>query len=112
MDAVDKYQITSDNQRKVISEIVTGQRTIETRVNSSESASVKGTAVESMVEEKIEENKKSDVQNDSNNCEKEVKICSCGNNSQNVSGVFDQLLVSLVSGQKAKIKIEIEVTKD
>ena len=93
-DAVDAYQITSDNQRAEMSKII--------REEPSEIVS------------KIQESNQSDKEKSGDigqnyNDSKHREMCNCQINSSNVGEIVNQLIGSLKKGTKTTIKLQIKI---
>ena len=97
-DAIDKYQITSDEQREQMSKVIAG-------------TSVKPCTV----------SKVTDIENNSENADSKcatpakpcsIKTCTCGSNVSNVGEIIQNIVN--VSKQKGKtvIKLEIEISNE
>ena len=98
-DAVDAYQITSDNQLATISTILQAKPQQNLNHQGNSMSEVAGTTTDAKVNTPPDENK----------CLK----CSCkGNVNQQFGGMIEQIIASVNATGKAKIKIEIEFAKD
>ena len=98
-DAVNTYQITSDDQRATISEIIQSDPKVACKGTSGDVTAVAGTATDPQIQ-------KSNANKTPNLKEK----CSC--ESQGYGGLIEQLISHVNATGKAKIKIEIEITKE
>ena len=107
-DAVDKYQITSDEQKKKVSSIIANKPSATVVTSSMDP--VGGTTLDPKYSAKVESvtNTKSErkVVNVDTNCDG----CSCGSN--NVGNLIDRIVSNVRSDGKTTIKIQIEISKD
>ena len=109
---MDCYQITSKDQKKIVSEIVQGQHDIQPKRRTPTS-----TVVGDAAETKVVEDCKPKVEN---NAQTHVIKGKCYAKNEedskkykdSVGCMIEQVMKSLVKGTKAKIKIEIEISKD
>ena len=100
-DAVDNYQITSDHQRQCVSKILQG-KPVQLANNSKVTAKeVMGTAIDSVepISQKITYEQCSDKSE-----------CKC--KTSGYGGIIEQIMSQVNASGKAKIKIEIEVSKE
>ena len=101
-DAIDNYQITSDDQRAAMSKILQGQNTTKIAPTSTVSK-VSGDAIKTEVS--ISESQSVSKKN-MNECK------GCLNKKSEVGGLIEQIVSSVNANGKAKIKIEIEISTD
>ena len=114
-DAVDKYQITSDEQRKTVSEIISSKpHTVQSQVT--DLKKVAGNAIDP----KVSLGTKSSIKSCEQTTSADVEICPepstsssrCDCKKSEISGLFEQLIDSIQKNCKGKIKIEIELSKE
>ena len=107
-DAVDQYQVTSNEQKCSISKILQGRHSVQETFPSSVTPLV-ANALETKISLDLEENSKTKI----------IK-CKCTTNNPQTSAevkdskgsIVKQVMCNLTPGGKAKIRIEIEVSKD
>ena len=97
-DAVDSYQITSDEQRQSLSKIIAGGASSTVSVNP-----------ENVVETEPQVIKEVNVVSDGPSTN---KICTCGINDKNIGDVIGNIVSSVKSKGKTVIKLEIEINHD
>ena len=101
-DAIDKYQVTSDSQKHAMSKILQGNP-VATTTSNSEISKVGGTAVDACNVPNVKEAMPSVNENVS---------CVVSQKDKQFSGLIEQIIQSVNANSKAKIKIEIEFTKE
>ena len=101
-DAIDKYQVTSDSQKNAMSRILQGNP-IDSKISNSEICKVGGTSVDACNVTNVKEAMSDESANES--CKGESK-------SNQIGGLIEQIISSVNANGKAKIKIEIEISKD
>ena len=101
-DAIDKYQVTSDSQRAVMNDILQGNL-VPAAPSSNDLDRVGGTTVNPKFEAKEEKVVSTKSVNESQN--------SCSSKSQ-FGGLIEEIVRSVNATGKAKIKIEIEISKE
>ena len=97
--AVDKYQITSDEQHAMMSRIIAGNQSHVSEVGSKE-GSYKENCIATTVTVS-DETLKTDVQND-------CKVVE----GQNIGGMINDIIEKQTKSGKTTIKISIEITKE
>ena len=113
-DAVDKYQITSNNQKQIVSEIVPGQHDIKPKPQTA-TTSVAGDATETTISSDSKDSKVK-VEQPATHLIKGKYYAKNSEDSlkykDSVGTIVEQVMKSLAKGTKAKIKIEIEICKE
>ena len=109
LDAVDKYQITSNEQKEIVSKILQGTHNVNPR-GRTQTSTVTGTTIDNVVEPKLETNDSKPVtvkgKCTTNAPAKAAEI------RDSVGLLVEQVMKSLDKGAKAKIKIEVELCKE
>ena len=102
-DAVDKYQITSDKQQATMSKILESKPSTANVPTSTVTSEIAGTALDEKCSPKLEV-KPTPTMGINN------PSCSC--TTSKYGGLIEQIICSINANGKAKIRIEIEVSKD
>ena len=109
-DAVDAYQITSDQQKEQISKILSAKPNIDPL------QSVTGTATEPTVPPMVSNVSASNTEIGQKpsckvvNVDEEKSKCSCA--SDNVGSMIDKIISDVSSSGKTRVKIQIEIVKE
>ena len=101
-DAIDKYQVTSDEQRATMSNIIQGHSIIKSDP-SADVSKVSGEALKPDVCIKENQAAPPNVVSECNGCK---------NKKSEVGGLIEQIVSSVNANGKAKIKIEIEISTE
>ena len=96
-DAVDAYQVTSDEQRSVMSKVIACP-TVENQI----SVDQEGTNTSCS---NVSELSKTD-----GNCK--ISVCNCGKSTSNVGDIIEKIVVASKGKGKTTIKLEIEISNE
>ena len=107
-DAVDKYQVTSENQRATISNILESKPKASASATNSKISEVAGTTLD----EKVTFSQVIDNPVDVKSVKSDICAPKCSCTKSQYGGLIEQIISQVNASGKAKIKIEIEVSKE